>query len=55
MITMFTGLCPWMVFGNEHFEFRYDIFTRAAFAVLKNGGNPVTAKKCKFRVSIPAN
>lgn len=35
--------------------FRYDIFTRAAFVILKDGGSPVTAKKCKFCASTKFN
>lgn len=27
---------------------RYDIFSRAAYVILKDSGSPTTAKKCKF-------
>lgn len=33
---------------NLSLGFRYDIFTRAAFVILKEGGSSVTAKTCKF-------
>lgn len=35
--------------------FRYDIFTRAAYVVLKEGGSPATPKKCKLHLPMYFN
>lgn len=44
-------VCCWMVF-NLFFGFRYDIFIRVVFVILKEGGSLVMVKICKFCVGM---
>lgn len=56
ILVNFLHLCPCILTVSEiNIGFRYDIFTRAAFVILKDGGSPATAKKCKFCASIQLN
>ena len=59
MLSKVSTGCDFIYSGKNglhlRFGFRYDIFTRAAFVILKDGGSPVTAKKCKFCASMQSN
>jgi len=56
ILVIFLHLCSCLSMVPEiNIGFRYDIFTRAAFVILKDGGSPATAKKCKFCASMQLN